>query len=61
MSDEPRREPALASGGPLDGTTLGEDLPERYVVAMADNSRHVYARTDRRAGDGRLYDYVGRE
>lgn len=37
---------AVAVGGPLDGTVLGDDgRAERYEVRMADGTVHLYVRS----------------
>lgn len=61
MSREQGPEPALAQGGPLDGTALGGGRADKYSVEMEDHTRHVYVRSERRTDGGRLYDYAGRE
>lgn len=37
--------PAVARGGPLDGTVLGAADGDRYEVVMADRSRWEYVAT----------------
>jgi hypothetical protein len=52
---------AVASGGPVDGTRLGDGEAESYEVVMADRSRHRYVRTDLRSPDGAVvYRWEGR-
>lgn len=57
---------AVARGGPLDGSMLGEATVEKFEVVMADGSRHLYARTDEWSLSApgvhaRLYDWAGRQ
>ena len=57
---------AVARGGPLDGSMLGEATVEEFEVVMADGSRHVYAKSHEwsSAAPGvraRLYDWSWRQ
>ncbi len=57
--------PAVADGGPMDGTVLGAAGPDEFEVVTADRSRWRYRRTSReqRQPDGRIalvYDCAGR-
>ncbi|WNV74296.1 hypothetical protein [Geodermatophilus sp. DSM 44513] len=57
---------AVARGGPLDGSMLGEATVEEFEVLMADGSRHLYTRTQEwsLAAPGvrlRLYAWSGRQ
>lgn len=51
---------AVAVGGPLDGTVLGDDRTERYEVRMADGTVHLYVRSSVPPGGRSVYAYAGR-
>lgn len=51
---------AVAWGGPMDGTVLGPADAERYEVAMADGSRHLYLRSERTVPRGAAFPHAGR-
>lgn len=61
-ADVPR---AVARGGPLDGSVLGDSAAEEFEVVMADGSHHLYVVTDEwsKSASGvhaRVYDWRGR-
>ncbi|MGY1839630.1 MULTISPECIES: hypothetical protein [unclassified Modestobacter] len=56
---------AVARGGPLDGSALGDVAPAEFEVVMADGSHHLYGATDEWAESApgvhaRVYDWRGR-
>ena len=51
---------AVARGGPLDGKTLGSADADRYEGRMADQTLHLYRRSDLSVPRGLLFHDEGR-
>ena len=51
---------AVASGGPMDGTSLAATGAERYEVRMADETLHLYLRPDVTVPEGVVFRHAGR-
>lgn len=66
MDESSTSRDAIGSGGPLDGTVLGNEAATEYEVVTADRARWRYVRTDElttnreTGGAARLYRCAGR-
>jgi hypothetical protein len=60
MTSPHRAEGAVANGGPLDGTRLGDAGADEFQAVMADGTTHRYLRTQARTMAGVIYDHAGR-